>query len=375
MSHIMYFIAFAINGINGFSKKKNKITYIIFFILLLLMFCQVTTSNYQHLDYKRGDNEAYERWYNLLRDGSVVSLKQSKSVEQGFTLYSFFLAKIGLPYWIYMAITFLIGTLLSLSTLKKITNNYSLLLELYYCYYFLFDIQQIRNFLAISISLFAIQFLKNKKIITYVLLIVLASSFHISALAFLAFLLIYLPNYSHLAKLFIEISGILFAILSVFNIAGVNIIKRLANVINLGNYQLYASDNFNVLRPFIELTFFVYMAMMVYSVLKNEREDEWGIFIISITAISFLFMPLMLISMTMDRILRPLIILDYAFIAEHYWCFDHEGKIIYITKKNLLILSLFVIVGIMTYFYCRHLFSWIFDSNKFIFWLDDLIKY
>lgn len=372
MSHIIYLAAFVINAINGFSKKKSKAIYIIFLALLLLMFCQVTTSNYQHLDYKRGDNEAYEQWYNLLRSGSIVNLKQSKSVEKGFTLYTFFLAKIGLPYGLYMAVTFILGILLSFFTIRKITSNYSLILGLYYCYYFLFDIQQIRNFLAISISLFAIQFLKDKKIVTYVLLILLAASFHVSALAFLLFLLINLPNYKYFSKLFIEISALLFAILSVLNIAGANVMKRLANVLNLGSYQLYFGDNFNVLRPFIELTFFVYMAIMVYSALKTEQEDEWGTFIISLTAISFLFLPLMLISMTMDRILRPLIILDYAIIAEKYSCFDHDGMTIYVTKKNLLILGLFVVLGIMTYFYCRHLFTWIFDSNKFIFWLDGL---
>lgn len=372
MSHIIYLAAFVINAINGFSKKKSKVIYIIFLALLLLMFCQVTTSNYQHLDYKRGDNEAYEQWYNLLRSGSIVNLKQSKSVEKGFTLYTFFLAKIGLPYGLYMAVTFILGILLSFFTIRKITSNYSLILGLYYCYYFLFDIQQIRNFLAISISLFAIQFLKDKKIVTYVLLILLAASFHVSALAFLLFLLINLPNYKYFSKLFIEISALLFAILSVLNIAGANVMKRLANVLNLGSYQLYFGDNFNVLRPFIELTFFAYMAIMVYSALKTEQEDEWGTFIISLTAISFLFLPLMLISMTMDRILRPLIILDYAIIAEKYSCFDHDGMTIYVTKKNLLILGLFVVLGIMTYFYCRHLFTWIFDSNKFIFWLDGL---
>lgn len=372
MSHIIYLAAFVINAINGFSKKKSKAIYIIFLALLLLMFCQVTTSNYQHLDYKRGDNEAYEQWYNLLRSGSIVNLKQSKSVEKGFTLYTFFLAKIGLPYGLYMAVTFILGILLSFFTIRKITSNYSLILGLYYCYYFLFDIQQIRNFLAISISLFAIQFLKDKKIVTYVLLILLAASFHVSALAFLLFLLINLPNYKYFSKLFIEISALLFAILSVLNIAGANVMKRLANVLNLGSYQLYFGDNFNVLRPFIELTFFVYMAIMVYSALKTEQEDEWGTFIISLTAISFLFLPLMLISMTMDRILRPLIILDYAIIVEKYSCFDHDGMTIYVTKKNLLILGLFVVLGIMTYFYCRHLFTWIFDSNKFIFWLDGL---
>lgn len=372
MSHIIYLAAFVINAINGFSKKKSKVIYIIFLALLLLMFCQVTTSNYQHLDYKRGDNEAYEQWYNLLRSGSIVNLKQSKSVEKDFTLYTFFLAKIGLPYGLYMAVTFILGILLSFFTIRKITSNYSLILGLYYCYYFLFDIQQIRNFLAISISLFAIQFLKDKKIVTYVLLILFAASFHVSALAFLLFLLINLPNYKYFSKLFIEISALLFAILSVLNIAGANVMKRLANVLNLGSYQLYFGDNFNVLRPFIELTFFVYMAIMVYSALKTEQEDEWGTFIISLTAISFLFLPLMLISMTMDRILRPLIILDYAIIAEKYSCFDHDGMTIYVTKKNLLILGLFVVLGIMTYFYCRHLFTWIFDSNKFIFWLDGL---
>ncbi|MEE8807930.1 MAG: EpsG family protein [Lactimicrobium sp.] len=373
MSYFVYITAFILALINGFSKKKSRVITIIFLVLMLLMFCEVTTPNYHHQGYFRGDNEVYEQMYKSLSGSNFDYVKQSSTFEKGFVVYSYIFATLGVPYNIFMAITFLIGMLLCFFTVRRITDNYSLFLVLYFCYYFLYDIQQIRNFIAISISIFALRFLKDRHVVIYILLILLASMFHFSALAFLPFLLIYLPNYKYFAKLFIELSAILFAGLSILNLTGNNVIKQLARVINLGSYNLYVGDNFNALRPFIELVLFAYLAILVYTVTIEEQDNEWASFTISITAVSFLFLPLMLISMTMDRILRPLLILDYAVISNSYSFIDKDNLIIYGTRKNLYIIGLFVVIGIMTYFYSKNLFAWIFDSNHFIYWLDSLM--
>lgn len=84
-------------------------------------------------------------------------------------------------------------------------------------------------------------------------------------------------------------------------------------------------------------------------------------------------MPLLLISIVMDRLMRPALLLDYAIFANYYSSlgFIKDGHT-YVTKDIVWAAGIIICVSVMYYFFGKTLFTWIFDSNKFIFWLDKI---
>ena len=77
------------------------------------------------------------------------------------------------------------------------------------CYPFLLDVAQIRHFMAISIFTFSVRYLESyskKNLIKYIFLIVIAASQQIMAIAFLAYLLVYLIDQKKAAKIAIMLT-------------------------------------------------------------------------------------------------------------------------------------------------------------------------
>lgn len=380
MSHFIYLLFYILNVINAYSKKKSKALYVIFFVLMLLMFSEVTKPNYNHPGaYSRGDNELYQVQYENYRNVSNISEitnmtgydNSIRNVELGYSFISFAFAKAGIPYNIYRAITFLICSLLVIVTFSQISNNYSYFLSLYFLYCFLFDIQQIRNFIAISIIIFSFKYLISGKVVRYIACVIIASLFHFTAIIFLLFLIVLVKDYDKLSKLFIQIGVALTLVLAAMNVAGINIMKQISGMFLSGSY---ISDRFNVLRPFIQLILFDSFAYITSRLKDEHPDDEWTRFIFMLNAISFLFVPLMFISMTMDGLCRPVLLMDYILFSKYLSLITYDRGKLYLDKTSLYNIIAVIAVIIMYFTFTGNLIIWIFDSNNFIFLLDKLLK-
>lgn len=376
MSHFIYIFVYILNAINAVKKKHGKLILFIFLCLMMLMFCEVTTPTYQHLGYFRGDNEIYEAIYEKYPSMSIKGALNGNFAfgsEKGFILYSYLLAKIGVPFNIYMALTFIWCTALCYVTFRKITSNYSYILMLYFAYYFLFDIQQIRNFIGVSIIIFSMGYLFDGKSFKYMVGVLIASLFHSSMLTYLLFLVVNTKSFDKYSKLIFRTSAFFATVVLFMNLAGLNVIKNFAMSLASVNSSMYIYDKFNVLRPVIEFAMFAYFTFLTHKIHINHLENPIAKKIYHINVVSFLFMPLLLISIVMDRLMRPALLLDYAIFANYYSSlgFIKDGHI-YVTKDIVWAAGIIICVFVMYYFFGKTLFTWIFDSNKFIFWLDKI---
>ena len=134
------------------------------------------------------DYEIYKREYNLI--GNCFN---DSSFEIGYKI----LCKMGnildLNYNTFLIIYFSIGIVLIISTVVKFTNNFAFVTCLYAIYPFLYDVVQVRNFMAMSIIIYSIRYLigdKKNDIYKYVLGVVIAMTFHSISIIYILFIFI-----------------------------------------------------------------------------------------------------------------------------------------------------------------------------------------
>lgn len=175
---IIYLFLFIYFFINIIKNKKSRVDFI--FLQIILIFLLSFT-------YKMGsDWIPYQRFYNNIDN---INIFEYKSFEIGYTLYCFFMKKIfGFNYEIFMGIT--IGTCIYilLKELKKRTNNYFLATFIFTVQY-LFNTSVepvVRQLIALTILVYALKYIEEKKLYKFILFVVLASQFHMSAIIFLA---------------------------------------------------------------------------------------------------------------------------------------------------------------------------------------------
>lgn len=369
MSRAICIIIYIVNAINAFSQKKKKLFPLILYLLMFMMFSFVTTPTYQHDGYFRGDNEIYENQYNQLKDATFEEAFSGKySVDPktiGYTFITWEYARMGVPFSGFMASVFVFCSFMCYLTFKEISNNYSYFLILYFGYYFLYDIQQIRNFIGVSIILFAVKKLKDGKKILYCVLTFIATTIHTSMIVFLVFIIAESKSALKHKKTFIKIIGFIMFFLVGSNFIGLNIVKKVASLLFSSGYL---SDKFNPFRPLIEVAMFLCYTKIVGEVYKSTN-DEWASFIYRLNVISLSFLPLIMISMTMDRLLRPILLLDYILFSKYNSSILHKGSVIYISRNLISIVKIIVMTSLMTFFFSKTLFVWIFDSNTFLQWL------
>ena len=339
------------------------------------MFSGVTRPSYKHeAVYADGDNVRYEARYNKYKNMSLSNAMRKGAGYNpkvpdptgglttiidsfGYKLSAYFFANMGLPFGVFLAVLFLVGSYLCFTTFREITDNYSYILMLYFGYYFLYDIQQIRNFMGVSIVIFSIRYLFRNQKSKFFIGICIASLFHVTMFVFLLFLAKDLPIINKHGKKFIKYIAIFSVGMAVLNIAGVNIIKTVASVFYSGDY---ISNTFSPVRPFIEIAqcaYFAYLSIYLHEINPQNKVTE---VIYKLNVVSFIFLPLILISMTMDRLIRPILLLNYALFA------NETELSLCVNKHDIRRFGILIVVGAMTLAFSRTMFIWIFDSNKLL---------
>ena len=195
--------------------------------------------------------------------GFEGALRYQSWTEPGFRLLC---AAIGFftndPQWLIIVTSLLIHGFISLAIYRQSRNVYlsfflymALMLYPYY-------LSMMRQALAIAILLFALEFLKKRKWIVYALLVLLAFSFHTSAIVFLAApLLLLIPvnrkTLSILLPAFAAAAVIATAFASIF----VNALLRL-----FSKYSAYEQSSFDALYYYFAVfaVFAVYGAVRLY---------------------------------------------------------------------------------------------------------------
>lgn len=177
---MIYFSIFLITFYNSLKYEINKnnrgISLLFLFIVLILAF------NYQ----MGSDWLAYQRIYDIRiipYDFKDIAVNNPFREEIGYILLNLIGKKIGLNYEIFMGIllSFCIISILKVGE-KKARNKYLFIFLIFFKYLLVAALEPtIRQLLAVSIITLGYKYIEEKKLIKYLLCVILAMQFHSSA--------------------------------------------------------------------------------------------------------------------------------------------------------------------------------------------------
>lgn len=183
----IYFLSIFICFFSGICKqlKDNKIWFLIVIAFLCIFLC---------FGYMCGsDWRNYEEMYENI---DIYSLFSTCSVEPGYYVYMLPFKLLNISFWNFFIFTKIIVFYIIFSSIIKFTEEYIYLVFMFFVTwygFYLFIDNPMRNLIAIAICMLAIKPLIERKCWKYFLIILIAISFHISAI-------IMIPVYFYFTK-------------------------------------------------------------------------------------------------------------------------------------------------------------------------------
>lgn len=197
--------------------------------LLLISLCVFLCFGYM----TGSDWRAYEQIYNSLDYSTLFN--HMKGMEFGYPVLQIAFKTLGFNFWFFFIIIKISCFLITIKTLKKYSNNnYIWGLLIFYSLFALdaYIDNPMRNLIASVIFMLSFRLIIERKIIKYIILIIIASSFHMSALIMFPVYFIY--NMKLTPKLII----ITLSIIIVFTIISQSVFRSI--LFDL----IWSSDNF-----------------------------------------------------------------------------------------------------------------------------------
>jgi hypothetical protein len=294
-------------------KKKPLALFTVLAILVVLM-----AANTHNPDYY-----VYKRWYEFDIIGTSEYLY--------FFISSLF-NKIGFSFDIFRIIYSIICLLLINSTVRKIYGDSVFFWFLYFLYPFMMDVVQVRNFIAMSIFIYAIPFLLSKKRWDWLVFLGLMAA----AIFFQKIFILFLPvtfllefKKSKIFKYIMVIAIIFVVMLTIFFSPGMQAVSNWL-IENFAGYdfrvKVYMRSNFE----FVKQLFFVFINFFLLfwskKILDHRKKIEPKIFnrdlkteiqykyvelMYWINLFIFIYSPLIVINSGFSRLFRNMIPLNY----------------------------------------------------------------
>lgn len=352
-------------------KKRSTLLSLLLVITLWILF-GFNTGN--------ADYATYERMFN----GSL------KPPDMGFEFLLGFFNLIGFTYQQFLIIISLICYAIIFISIKRYTENLSYVMALYFIYPFMFDVVQIRNFIAFTILLYGLQYLFTNNridIFKYIFFVLAASSIHFGFLFYLVLILV--KFFSSWEKEFIIIST--FVILTILLVYSGFLTVLMNNLFNspkvTGWFEIRTHLGFLVpISVQIIVFLFVYVSYRKYKdnikdqitnkdsqtfVIPNKKQkfitpSSQIIFfetIIKINIIMFLAFPFYAYVTYFFRLYRNILIMNYIMIANsiQYFFKDKYERFFYGLSFILLVFMLLMYeLGPESYY---TVFKAIFENN------------
>lgn len=302
----------------------NKITYNKSIILLLpsLFFLWILFGFSSEVL----DSAQYKIFYDYLAIHTTYP-----GVEIGFSYFMHFCNVLGLSYQQFLMVYSAVGLILIGKFIQKYTNNPLSVILCYLLHPFVFEICQIRNFMASAFFVYGIIFLiENKKNanLKYIFTITIACLFHRSAVVYFLVLFVRLKW-----KKFVRILlwTMLFEIIIVFVLLkfGGSILSVLSMFSKLTHY-ISSDSNTRFATKFFFMLYYCALGFVLYSILHCKKfvENSNTAFIqiaCKILAISFVFFPLFFISMDFERFTRNMLLIYYI-LSTNYVIFKIKHR-------------------------------------------------
>lgn len=197
-----------------------------------------------------------------------------ENTEIGYRSLNNFFAKLDFPYFVFLAVVSAI-TLGFIYNAVKDMKYKMIILYVYFSELFLYyNFSGMRQGLAIAITLFATKFIISREFTKFFLLVLLASTFHVSALIFVIAYFIY--DYKMTKKgVFFLSSIVIFAFLFINNI--VELILQLVDSRHLYFYLRIAEVSENNTINFIVGLLKRSVILIIFFLLPNYVKDDYGL--------------------------------------------------------------------------------------------------
>ena len=153
--------------------------------------------------------------------------------------------------------------------IKKNSKNYFLSVLIFIGLLFFYStMNTIRQYLAISIIIFGYNFIKNKKILPYMICVVLATLMHSSALVGILIYPLYNMKYNRFRVI------IIFLIAIVSNIFISDLINNIYTILNRTNYYEYRIGKENISNLIHMILYLIIYLFSLYLTKKNKINNE-----------------------------------------------------------------------------------------------------
>lgn len=176
-----YFIFLNIFFIVTFFHRKKQVIEIFLFLLVLF---------FTAFSYKNGwDLNTYESWFLYINKYGLSGLEyiyEQEGIEGGYLFFNYIVSLFSSYFEIFVFIFGLLTCLLYYVGCRKLGLNFGLLILVFFCSsYTRLELSTLRQGIAVAIFFYSLSFLLNKQIYKYIMLCILAITFHRSAILLL----------------------------------------------------------------------------------------------------------------------------------------------------------------------------------------------
>lgn len=331
----MYYITFLLGALLSVINDRKGLSAIIFaLVLLLLAFFRFGVG---------ADYFAYWHLFERLSNSIIYEISMGvDSQEIGFRLIGVFFNSIGLSYQQYLSMFAIINIYFVYRTAKEFSKNTTLSLLIYFAFhYFVWTFSGIRQGVTIAVGVyFLLKTIKDQKVLRLLIVTILLSVIHTSALILLPLYLISKLNLNRKKLVILAIFGIGVSVLPVGLILQpllqLPIISRMSPYID-ASYSLTNIFDFQMLVRILFLT----IGLFYYNAYSSQ--DSFSKSIINIYLMSFiLYFFLKFSELTAARLTIYGRYLDVIILANFYYLYkDKINKLLYIVVLTSLLLVYF----------------------------------
>lgn len=237
-------------------KKENKKPLFLFYILIMAIFILVAG-----LRDGIGDTGMYRHLYSQIIEGTV-----GEGYEEGFVFFLTMLSKISPDSQFMLFVTSFITQGLIIWFLRKYSSYFELELFMYIASgYFVTTMNGVRQAMAASILLIGTKFLIERRFIPYLVLVLLMSTIHSSALIMVP--VYFIVNNDNWSKNFLQ-TIIIMALVSIFGGLIMNIAFKLLEGTKFGEYSSFDEGGSNIFRTIID------MVPVILAYIQRDRLRE-----------------------------------------------------------------------------------------------------
>lgn len=280
---VWIFIAKALSGNLSTDKKKRNFLILVGIALVLIMGCIYADIS------SRGDLNNYARLYTRIKDVAWKDVIAYVDMEPGYLIFNKLFSMIFPWTQSIIFIEAIICVFFTFRFIYKFCNNVLLAVLLYLAQGpFIFQLTGFRQAIAMSICLFAVEYIEKRKLIIFLLLVGLACTFHTTAVVFIPFYFMSNFKSSFKSTAFYIVCYILF-------------LRFAPHLLSLGS-DLTGSDYNtaaywgNITGPLINLFFYAVTFVLALFVSKHSEKKEanwkWNMTLLGVVMYLFRFVSL-----------------------------------------------------------------------------------